>query len=869
MAKDITLGSFGTLNNSSIIAILNANNTAIENTFEDCLSLSGELPNAMQSNLDMNNNQIINLPAPSTSNSPIRLADASLIAGTQGPPGPAGPTGPQGPQGPQGPASSAWNITDGVHTVNSLTNLTVTGGTVGGSTPNATLTITGGGGGGTAIDLAAAYGLVADGNSITPTDNGPKFLNMMGAGLPTIPSLKIINPVYSAPIPVTISGSPTNIITTYTNATRVTPAAHAMRVADPFVLIAGAEGSLPSNYTPGTILYTANAGMLGTSFKASTTDEFAYFCCVDINGAGLPAPITWTGGSDLYICKVNEGWIDAVLPPGTYSTSTQFFRIAGPRNLRLNAYDATIIGSGNVNIGFGGVGFTNGFFPYRGHRINSVSPGDTSITLQNIADASNFTVGGWLMLGMDEKQSGFGNPRGFPSNMYVFEYLPILSISGATINFGTPYGPNPGTTYYLKNGYLDTMPVVVPNGAIGGVLPLSGPALAYACPPAWDMNLEISGLSNMTSTGQTLIAGRNITVKDCIFGGGGASVGVAGGPAPTMSKMVEFDNVSSGLAYDGTPIIVHDKLIEQVLIRNCESLLGIQIEGSGPDLLTLDNCAIQQLSGTGKNTVIRDCSLPQGVLIGPAFGSTETLTITGSRIGNIQPAPRLDDVPTSGSFGNALHNWSFSDGVISQPFINTIANAWMSLGKSAFINDMAQQYLYMGAPFKINNVYLTYANSTGSTVTVAGTSAPSLSDALVTWTGSPTVVNGDIVSFSDALPTGGQLLPFTPYWVVNVAGTTTKTFNLAAFLNGPNLQVSGTSTSPTLYRNPVYNASTTLTSLPAGSSTSDTVTMSQASPMVVTGTAPVANGTRVAFKTTDTLPAIGSALGTATTCTIS
>jgi hypothetical protein len=39
--------------------------------------------------------------------------------------------------------------------------------------------------------------------------------------------------------------------------------------------------------------------------------------------------------------------------------------------------------------------------------------------------------------------------------------------------------------------------------------------------------------------------------------------------------------------------------------------------------------------------------------------------------------------------------------------------------------------------------------------------------------------------------------------------------------------------------------------------------------MVVTGTAPVANGTRVAFKTTDTLPAIGSALGTATTCTIS
>jgi hypothetical protein len=44
-------------------------------------------------------------------------------------------------------APSGIKFTDGTHTVNAATKLTVTGGTVGGSTPNATLDISGGGGG--------------------------------------------------------------------------------------------------------------------------------------------------------------------------------------------------------------------------------------------------------------------------------------------------------------------------------------------------------------------------------------------------------------------------------------------------------------------------------------------------------------------------------------------------------------------------------------------------------------------------------------------------------------------------------------------------------------------------------------------------
>lgn len=75
MAENVVLGSFATLQNSSIVATLNANNGILTTALADCLSLAGNQPNQMLSNLDMNSQQIINLPAPATLNSPIRLID--------------------------------------------------------------------------------------------------------------------------------------------------------------------------------------------------------------------------------------------------------------------------------------------------------------------------------------------------------------------------------------------------------------------------------------------------------------------------------------------------------------------------------------------------------------------------------------------------------------------------------------------------------------------------------------------------------------------------------------------------------------------------------------------------------------------------
>lgn len=76
MSETVTLAPLTSLtNDTSAIATINSNSQLIETAFADCLSLSGSSPNAMQNNLDMNNNQILNLPSPATINSPARLID--------------------------------------------------------------------------------------------------------------------------------------------------------------------------------------------------------------------------------------------------------------------------------------------------------------------------------------------------------------------------------------------------------------------------------------------------------------------------------------------------------------------------------------------------------------------------------------------------------------------------------------------------------------------------------------------------------------------------------------------------------------------------------------------------------------------------
>src|SRR5258705_9046118 len=72
----ITLTDLAKLQNeTTAVNAINANNAAIETAFDNTLSRDGTLPNQMSNTLDMNGKQILNLPAPSTVNSPARVID--------------------------------------------------------------------------------------------------------------------------------------------------------------------------------------------------------------------------------------------------------------------------------------------------------------------------------------------------------------------------------------------------------------------------------------------------------------------------------------------------------------------------------------------------------------------------------------------------------------------------------------------------------------------------------------------------------------------------------------------------------------------------------------------------------------------------
>lgn len=80
MTDKITLTNLVNLNNqTTAVNAINANNAVITTAFDNTLSRDGTQPNTMGSNLDMNNNQILNLPTPTSNFNPIRFVDAATL----------------------------------------------------------------------------------------------------------------------------------------------------------------------------------------------------------------------------------------------------------------------------------------------------------------------------------------------------------------------------------------------------------------------------------------------------------------------------------------------------------------------------------------------------------------------------------------------------------------------------------------------------------------------------------------------------------------------------------------------------------------------------------------------------------------------
>lgn len=82
MTDKITLGDVSSFqNDTTATVIVNSNSSIIQTAFDNTLSRDGTAPNQMEASLDMNSNQILNLPIPATADSPARLQDLSTVSG--------------------------------------------------------------------------------------------------------------------------------------------------------------------------------------------------------------------------------------------------------------------------------------------------------------------------------------------------------------------------------------------------------------------------------------------------------------------------------------------------------------------------------------------------------------------------------------------------------------------------------------------------------------------------------------------------------------------------------------------------------------------------------------------------------------------
>jgi hypothetical protein len=81
MAKLTTTDLSNLTNEASAVAVINANNAAIEAALENTVSRDGTSPNEMTGSLDMNSNRILNLAEPQTANEPARLVDITSLLG--------------------------------------------------------------------------------------------------------------------------------------------------------------------------------------------------------------------------------------------------------------------------------------------------------------------------------------------------------------------------------------------------------------------------------------------------------------------------------------------------------------------------------------------------------------------------------------------------------------------------------------------------------------------------------------------------------------------------------------------------------------------------------------------------------------------
>lgn len=316
-------------------------------------------------------------------------------------------------------------------------------------------------------------------------------------------------------------------------------------------------------------------------------------------------------------------------PAGTYDFATyggdSFYD--GALDMTLENTGATYQGTyslGSLHITQIGIDQVAG----KSARIQTVTAGALSVTLSDASASaghiSRFSIGQYILVCGWPIQASFQSPYSFPPNWQWHDFRLITDIVGDTIYFDEPL------TYYYSADWPEV------NRGSAFEVDAAGPASIFALSQGWKGTTTINEGSY---TCDNLI---NCYRENFILNGG---VSTNLPVYPSVTRLFRLVDHTATAHY-----IEHDKLCDLVDIQGGD-FAQWKCQSSSTKLLQFDGSTIDSFNGTAGNTVLDDCIVTGGVILGAiAYGRANSFiarntsfggTITG---GLVEKGPRDEGV---------------------------------------------------------------------------------------------------------------------------------------------------------------------------------------------------------------------------------
>jgi hypothetical protein len=426
-------------------------------------------------------------------------------------------------------------------------------------------------------------------------------------------------------------------------------------------------GALPTGIVVNQIYYVLYGTVTPTTFQITSTPLFNGSTATSVKGTPIATSGTQSGTHSY--TTYGESWTDFVWDPGNYAASGNMAPgiNCGLKRTRALAYGTRI--ATNINLYGGADRDQNANTPASGgpslwcyHTqfqttdVNTSGHQQDNVTLITPAQAVNFYVNSWVaLMAIDMQQDAGAN-----WNPSTFEFLKVKSVDaiGGVITFYDR----------LQYNYRSTYPKFTPGTGVGWSGSADGPGTIVQLNDGFDQELEVHGLNIYGVTEGTIGGMRTVRLIDCEMYGWAFD----SGPSPALVRKFTMERCNF---HNCIPEV--DKMIDTIEYIDCvfDQTSYPRLQTASINKLLIERCKMMNgVSGTAKETVIKDSFLSGQFKLGIVYGATDRVTLINSYIGET-----LDSMQ-EGTVVNTVFV-TFTNGTLSIPIGGTTAyGTWRAPG---------------------------------------------------------------------------------------------------------------------------------------------------------------------------------------------